>query len=61
MRERAVADIGRTLVDPRPGDWGWIDITRDTPAVVLTRTVHGSDGEPPVHRRMMATRTIEPS
>ena len=19
--------IGRTLVDPRPGDWGWIDIT----------------------------------
>ena len=27
MRERAAAGIGRTLVDPRPGDWGWIDIT----------------------------------
>ena len=27
MRERAVAGSGRTLADPRPGDWGWIDIT----------------------------------
>jgi hypothetical protein len=27
MRERAVAGSGRTLADPRPGDWGWIDVT----------------------------------
>lgn len=27
MRERAIAASGRTLADPRPGDWGWIDVT----------------------------------
>ncbi|HZA37370.1 MAG TPA: hypothetical protein VE505_20710, partial [Vicinamibacterales bacterium] len=27
MRERAAARTGRTLDDPRPGDWGWIDVT----------------------------------
>jgi len=27
MRERAVSPFGRNLADPRPQDWGWIDIT----------------------------------
>ncbi len=27
MRERAMAGTGRNLADPRPGDWGWLDIT----------------------------------
>src|SRR5918993_1317382 len=27
MRERAMGGTGRNLADPRPRDWGWIDVT----------------------------------
>jgi hypothetical protein len=27
LRERAIAPFGRNLPNPRPGDWGWIEVT----------------------------------
>ena len=58
MRERAMAGSGRTLADPRPGDWGWIDVTAirllsSSPAPFTDLTAAAGSSRPTT-----ATRTI---